>query len=461
MPDWLARAHADGLVSVCLYGDNVAGRRRAGAGCCADASTTGCRGSSSPSTRRAATSPACTTRRLARRRQRRARAARRRGDDARRGGRHRRRARRHTASGSTSRRCVDVNSSPGQPGHRRAQLRRRRRTASVGTARPGSRACSRRGSLACAKHFPGHGDTVVDSHHGLPRVDVPLDVLRERELAPFRAAVEAGVATVMTSHIVVEALDPERPATFSPAVLGRPARRARLHRRHRQRRPRHGRRERADRHPGGRGPRPRRRGGPPVPRVGTTEERYAGVHAAVARRRRVPAGSRGSGWPRRPTGCVLSPTARRLTASVPRLPVTTTSGQPLADAAGRGRRPGVPGLGRGAALDLAPGPVCRRAGRLGRQPRCRRRSPGGRPPSARPSTEAQRTAGCARSRSWPGRSAPATPPTLCVQRLRAAGHDVVLVECGWPRGGADVETFGGSPAVARALLAVLRGEVSA
>ncbi len=52
------------------------------------------------------------------------------------------------------------------------------------------------------------------------------------------------------------------------------------------------------------------------------------------------------------------------------------------------------------------------------------------------------------------------PAHLVLERLRAAGHDVVLVECGWPRGGADVETFGGSPAVTRALLAVLRGEVS-
>ena len=76
------------------------------------------------------------------------------------------------------------------------------------------------GVAACAKHFPGHGDTVVDSHHGLPHVDVPLDVLRERELAPFRAAVAAGVAAVMTSHVVVEALDPVRPATFSPDVIG-------------------------------------------------------------------------------------------------------------------------------------------------------------------------------------------------------------------------------------------------
>ncbi len=52
------------------------------------------------------------------------------------------------------------------------------------------------------------------------------------------------------------------------------------------------------------------------------------------------------------------------------------------------------------------------------------------------------------------------PARAAAERLRSAGHDVVLVECGWPRGGADIETFGGSPAVARALLALLRGEVA-
>jgi len=76
------------------------------------------------------------------------------------------------------------------------------------------------GVAACAKHFPGHGDTVTDSHLALPRVDAGLDVLDARELEPFRAAVEAGVASVMTSHVVVSAIDPERPATFSPVVLG-------------------------------------------------------------------------------------------------------------------------------------------------------------------------------------------------------------------------------------------------
>ena len=51
------------------------------------------------------------------------------------------------------------------------------------------------------------------------------------------------------------------------------------------------------------------------------------------------------------------------------------------------------------------------------------------------------------------------PASAVVERLRGTGHDVVLVECGWPRGGADIETFGGSPAVARALVGLLRGEV--
>jgi beta-N-acetylhexosaminidase len=76
------------------------------------------------------------------------------------------------------------------------------------------------GVAACAKHFPGHGDTAQDSHLELPTVDAPLATLQARELVPFAAAVRAVVAAVMTSHIVVPALDAERPATLSPAVLG-------------------------------------------------------------------------------------------------------------------------------------------------------------------------------------------------------------------------------------------------
>ncbi|MGK5676276.1 glycoside hydrolase family 3 N-terminal domain-containing protein [Micromonospora sp. URMC 106] len=75
------------------------------------------------------------------------------------------------------------------------------------------------GVAACAKHFPGHGATVADSHHELPTVDVPLDVLRERDLPPFAAVVAAGAQAVMTAHIRVPALTGDGPATFSRAVL--------------------------------------------------------------------------------------------------------------------------------------------------------------------------------------------------------------------------------------------------
>ncbi|WP_045742452.1 glycoside hydrolase family 3 N-terminal domain-containing protein [Actinoplanes rectilineatus] len=75
------------------------------------------------------------------------------------------------------------------------------------------------GVAACAKHFPGHGATVTDSHLELPTVDVPLDVLRERDLPPFAAAVAAGAQAVMSAHIRVPALTGERPATFSREAL--------------------------------------------------------------------------------------------------------------------------------------------------------------------------------------------------------------------------------------------------
>ncbi|MFJ9039495.1 glycoside hydrolase family 3 protein [Streptomyces sp. NPDC102406] len=75
------------------------------------------------------------------------------------------------------------------------------------------------GVAACTKHFPGHGDTGVDSHHDMPLIDVDLDVLHARDLAPFRAAIAAGSRAVMSAHILVPALDPERPATLSRRIL--------------------------------------------------------------------------------------------------------------------------------------------------------------------------------------------------------------------------------------------------
>lgn len=75
------------------------------------------------------------------------------------------------------------------------------------------------GIAACGKHFPGHGDTSVDSHFELPLVEHPPDRLDAVELVPFKAAIAAGVASIMTAHILVPALDEERPATLSPACV--------------------------------------------------------------------------------------------------------------------------------------------------------------------------------------------------------------------------------------------------
>jgi beta-N-acetylhexosaminidase len=75
------------------------------------------------------------------------------------------------------------------------------------------------GLLACAKHFPGHGDTAVDSHLALPTLPGDRARLDAVELVPFRAVIEAGVGAIMTTHILFPELDGERPATMSRAIL--------------------------------------------------------------------------------------------------------------------------------------------------------------------------------------------------------------------------------------------------
>jgi beta-glucosidase-like glycosyl hydrolase len=75
------------------------------------------------------------------------------------------------------------------------------------------------GVAACAKHFPGHGATIADSHHELPTVDVSLPVLRGRDLPPFAAVIAADAKAIMTAHIRVPVLTGDGPATFSRAVL--------------------------------------------------------------------------------------------------------------------------------------------------------------------------------------------------------------------------------------------------
>ncbi|GAA3382179.1 glycoside hydrolase family 3 protein [Cryptosporangium minutisporangium] len=80
------------------------------------------------------------------------------------------------------------------------------------------RALEDTGVAACAKHFPGHGDTRADSHHALPVVECDEAEWRRVHLPPFVAAIEAGVRSVMTAHVVVPALD-EVPATMSRRLL--------------------------------------------------------------------------------------------------------------------------------------------------------------------------------------------------------------------------------------------------
>ncbi|MFP4407627.1 MAG: glycoside hydrolase family 3 N-terminal domain-containing protein, partial [Spirochaetaceae bacterium] len=75
------------------------------------------------------------------------------------------------------------------------------------------------GVAPVAKHFPGHGVSTVDSHGALPISDRTLNELRERDLVPFRVAVEAGVPAIMTAHILYEEVDPEYPATLSPRFI--------------------------------------------------------------------------------------------------------------------------------------------------------------------------------------------------------------------------------------------------
>ncbi|MCH6551706.1 MAG: hypothetical protein IH804_06805, partial [Planctomycetes bacterium] len=79
--------------------------------------------------------------------------------------------------------------------------------------------CQEGGCWASVKHFPGHGRTTVDSHAALPVVDTPVRVLEGTDLAPFRAAADGGVATVMTAHVQYPALDGEHSATYSPKIL--------------------------------------------------------------------------------------------------------------------------------------------------------------------------------------------------------------------------------------------------
>jgi beta-N-acetylhexosaminidase len=113
---------------------------------------------------------------------------------------------------------LDVHTNPKNPviGDR-ALAERAEDVARLGTAI--IEALQGEGIAACGKHFPGHGDTSTDSHHELPLIEHPPDRLEAVEFVPFRAAIEAEVAAIMTAHILVPALDEELPGTLSPAIV--------------------------------------------------------------------------------------------------------------------------------------------------------------------------------------------------------------------------------------------------
>lgn len=112
----------------------------------------------------------------------------------------------------------DVNANPRNPiiGTRSFGQDPQRVAAAVAAAVRGLHAG---GTRACAKHFPGHGDTSQDSHRGLATVTRTRQQIVNGDLLPFRAAVRAGVDLVMTAHLVYPAFDREWPATLSPAIL--------------------------------------------------------------------------------------------------------------------------------------------------------------------------------------------------------------------------------------------------
>ena len=113
--------------------------------------------------------------------------------------------------------CVDVNVNPDNPvvGTRsfgaESELVARHSAAYV-------RGLQSQGVIGCAKHFPGHGDTAHDSHLGLPLIEYD-ETSEALHLAPFRAAIEAGVGAIMTAHIRFPRHDAEAPATMSHAIL--------------------------------------------------------------------------------------------------------------------------------------------------------------------------------------------------------------------------------------------------
>lgn len=114
--------------------------------------------------------------------------------------------------------CVDINSNPNNPVIGERSFGNTAEIVSQKTALF-FRGLVENGMLACIKHFPGHGDTVKDSHFDLPSVDLSLEQLINRELKPFSDLINQGCPMVMTSHIIFPQIDPNNPATLSKIIL--------------------------------------------------------------------------------------------------------------------------------------------------------------------------------------------------------------------------------------------------
>ena len=116
--------------------------------------------------------------------------------------------------------CCDVNSNPKNPG---IGIRSFGENSSMVAEMASAMVLGIQsaGVAACAKHFPGHGDTATDSHLGLPVVPHSLDRLRKVEFPPFEFAIRSGTKMVMTAHLALPAIDGLNapPATLSPAIL--------------------------------------------------------------------------------------------------------------------------------------------------------------------------------------------------------------------------------------------------
>ncbi len=113
---------------------------------------------------------------------------------------------------------LDVNSNPENPviGNRSLGANPER-VAKLGVST--MRGMMDNGIISVVKHFPGHGDTVVDSHKAMPKVEATLERLRNVEFVPFRKAIEEGVDAVMVAHILFPVLDTDYPATMSKAII--------------------------------------------------------------------------------------------------------------------------------------------------------------------------------------------------------------------------------------------------